>query len=412
MKKTKKKKKTTYKKKQKKINKKNKCNIRFSNRKELFKYIWLLCIVLVLLVVGFIIYNYKNERDNYNNDLSDERIENVVKKLSLVMVGDSLIHGAVYGDAKEGDSYNFYKMLEEMKPIISSYDLAFYNHESILGGTELGLSSYPRFNSPYEVGDAFLDSGFNLVSLANNHTLDRGEVAIRNSLNYWKNKDVYVAGSYESFEDRNRILIKEKNGISYALLSYTCWTNGLSVPSGKEYLLNRYSDSQVKNDIDSIRDKVDLLLVSMHFGDEYSLTPSSEQKRIAKYLSSLGVDIIIGHHPHVVQPIDFIDDTLVIYSLGNFISAQRGIEKLTGLMVSVDVVKDNNKVSLENVRSELTYTYSDYTSNGRVNFKIYPYSKLNEDLLNNYKTYYNKYMDIVIHGDSRIGKSDYSGDTK
>lgn len=412
MKKTKKKKKTTYKKKQKKINKKNKCNIRFSNRKELLKYIWLLCIVLVLLVVGFIIYNYKNERDNYNNDLSDERIENVVKKLSLVMVGDSLIHGAVYGDAKEGDSYNFYKMLEEMKPIISSYDLAFYNQESILGGTELGLSSYPRFNSPYEVGDAFLDSGFNLVSLANNHTLDRGEVAIRNSHNYWKNKDVYVAGSYESFEDRNRILIKEKNGISYALLSYTCWTNGLSVPSGKEYLLNRYSDLQVKNDIDNIRDKVDLLLVSMHFGDEYSLTPSSEQKRIAKYLSSLGVDIIIGHHPHVVQPIDFIDDTLVIYSLGNFISAQRGIEKLTGLMVSVDVVKDNNKVSLENVRAELTYTYSDYISNGRVNFKVYPYSKLNEDLLNNYKTYYNKYMDIVIHGDSRIGKSDYSGDTK
>ena len=92
-----------------------------------------------------------------------------------------------------------------MKPIISSYDLAFYNQESILGGTELGLSSYPRFNSPYEVGDAFLDAGFNLVSLANNHTLDRGEVAIRNSLNYWKDKKAYTAGSYESEEDRSTI---------------------------------------------------------------------------------------------------------------------------------------------------------------------------------------------------------------
>lgn len=398
----------------KKVNKKNRGYIRFNNRKILFKYILLLCIVLLFLIVGFIVYNYKIvPLSKQKIDLLDETVESDVKKLSLVMVGDSLIHGAVYGDAKEGNSYNFYKMLEEMKPIISSYDLAFYNQESILGGSELGLSSYPRFNSPYEVGDAFLDSGFNLVSLANNHTLDRGEVAIRNSINYWKDKSAYVAGSYESFEDRNRILIKEKNGISYALLSYTCWTNGLSIPTGKEYLLNRYSDAQVKSDIESIRDKVDLLLVSMHFGDEYSLTPSSEQKRIANYLSSLGVDIIIGHHPHVVQPIDFIDNTLVIYSLGNFISAQRGIEKLTGLMVSVDVIKEgNNKISLENVQADLTYTYSDYTSKGRTNFKVYPYSKLNEDLLNNYETYYNKYMDIVIHGDNRIGKSDYSGDTK
>lgn len=251
-----------------------------------------------------------------------------------------------------------------------------------------------------------------MVSLANNHTLDRGEQAILNSTSYWKTKDVYTAGSYSSMEDRNRVIVKEKNGIKYALLSYTCWTNGLSIPGGKTYLLNRYDSEVVKKDIESVRDRVDLLMVSMHFGDEYSFTPSSEQKEIASYLASLGVDIVIGHHPHVVEPIEFIDNTLVIYSLGNFISGQRGIEKLTGLMVSVDVIKKNNGIILDNVSSELTYTYSDNQKGYRGNFKVYPYSKLTEFLLPNYKMYYNKYMDIAIHGDSVIGKSDYSGNSK
>src|SRR5574344_1508023 len=108
---------------------------------------------------------------------------------SLVMVGDSLIHGAVYKDALQSDgTYNFKGMIDDIKPIIQRYDLAYYNQETVLGGTELGLSSYPRFNSPYEVGDAMIDAGFNLVALANNHTLDRGETAIINSTNYWKNK--------------------------------------------------------------------------------------------------------------------------------------------------------------------------------------------------------------------------------
>jgi poly-gamma-glutamate synthesis protein (capsule biosynthesis protein) len=378
--------------------------------KKVIIRISLAVLVIIGLVVSFLIFSSKEEtvfKDEEKNAVQTET------SLSLVMVGDGLIHGAVYDDAKTSTGYDFTSMLEEMKPIISSYDLAFYNQESILGGEELGLSTYPRFNSPYEVGDAFLDAGFNLVSLANNHTLDRGEQAILNSVNYWKDKDAYVAGSYSSYEDRNNIVIKEVNGIKYALLSYTCWTNGLSIPDGKTYLLNRYDEETVKQDIEKVRDQVDLLMVSMHFGDEYSFTPSSSQKEIATYLASLGVDIIIGHHPHVVQPIEFIDDTLVIYSLGNFLSGQRGIEKLTGLMVSVDVVKDlsTNKISLQNVSSELTYTYSDEKKGYRGNFKVYPYTKLTESILPNYETYYNKYMVIVTHGDIRIGKSDYSGNS-
>ena len=135
--------------------------------------------------------------------------------LSLIMVGDALIHESVYADAKDSNgNYDFKPMLEEIKPIVSEYDLAYYNQETILCGKEIGLSTYPQFNSPYEVGYAFVDAGFNLVSLANNHTLDRGEKAIINSCNYWKNKRAYVAGSYCSMDERNYIKVRERNYIS------------------------------------------------------------------------------------------------------------------------------------------------------------------------------------------------------
>ncbi len=368
-------------------------------------------IVLITLFLFFFIFSNYSNKETSHKDENAESVMETEKKLSLIMVGDGLIHESVYMDAKTENGYNFKPMLEKVKPIISSDDLAFYNQESILGGVELGLSSYPRFNSPYEVGDAFLDAGFNLVSLANNHTLDRGESAILNSIHYWENKDVYTAGSYASDEDRNQIIIKEKNGITYALLSYTYWTNGLRIPDGKTYLLNRYDEEIVRQDIEKVRNQVDLLLVSMHFGEEYTYTPDSTQREIANYLASLGVDIIIGHHPHVVQPIEFIDDTLVIYSLGNFLSGQDRLEKLIGLMVSLDVVKDikTGDVSLQNINSELTYTYSDYQKGYRGNYKVYPFHQLTEEILPNYNSYYQKYMDIVVHGDSRIGKSDSNG---
>lgn len=367
----------------------------------------------ITLFMSFVTFSWLPKSKDSNRESVDEP---KTTSLSLAMVGDSLIHGAVYGDAYSSGSYNFKPMLEEIKPIISSFDLAFYNQETILGGTKLGLSTYPRFNSPYEVGDAFIDAGFNLVGLANNHTLDRGEQAIINSTNYWNEKGIYTAGSYSSQEDRDNIEIRELNGIKYALLSYTTTTNGLSIPSGKSYLVNRYSDEVVKQDIEKVRNKVDLLMVSMHFGSEYTHEPTNEQKKIANYLAGLGVDIIIGHHPHVVQPIEFIDDTLVVYSLGNVISAQRGIEKLTGLMVCLNINKDlnTNEISFSDIEVELLYTYSNYNKGWRSNFKVYPYTKLTDSILSNHKMYYNKYMNIVLSRDTtnRIQKGDYSGNIK
>ncbi len=364
-----------------------------------FLYVFILVMALACFALaGLKLYNLQTtttKEPKKTEKVPEKKV--TPQKLSLIMVGDALIHEAVYNAAKTSDgSYDFKPKIAKIKPIIQNYDLAFYNQESIIGGKSLGLSTYPRFNSPEEVGDAFLDAGFNLVSLANNHTLDRGEQAILNSLNYWQDKPIYTAGSYESWEQRDNIKIETKNGIKYALLAYTTVTNGLSRPQGKEYYLNVYDEEQVKKDVESLKDKVDLLMVSMHFGTEYSLKQNAEQEQIANYLASLGVNIVIGHHPHVIEPITFINDTLVIYSLGNFISGQRTVDQLTGLMVGIDIIKEEDKpIKLENLSAEFTYTKTRNLTTGAFDFEVIPYNELDENILPNFPEHKLKYTEIV-----------------
>ena len=374
-------------------------------------------IFILLLVVGIILFGikYLHKKDNVkevNKKEEKEVVKEEVKKLSLVMVGDNLIHDKIYNYAYSDGKYDFTSILTYIKPIVSKYDLAYYNQETILGGSEIGLSSYPAFNSPYEVGDAMIESGFNIVSLATNHTLDRGETAIINSRNYWNSKkDVMAVGSYSSLDERNKEDIREVNGIKYTLLNYTYGTNGIPVPGGKNYLVNIWSvdsDSKyqeykktVKEDIDRVKDKVDLLMVAMHWGVEYQDTPNSYQKDMADYLHSLGVNIIIGTHPHVIQPVSYIDDMLVIYSLGNFLSAHEVVNMANrvGLMTSVDVTLKDGNITLSNLNNELLYTY--YTSDYK-DFKIIPFSKINSDYLANYREVYDKFKNVVISLDNDI----------
>ena len=305
-----------------------------------FKKIFLLILLSVVVLCGC---SNDKENENIYNNINKEPIVEVPKekRMSLVAVGDVLIHGALYYEAdkmsgvQNDNLYDFNYMFTEMKPLFENYDLKYCNQETIIGGKNLGVSHYPRFNSPDEIGDALMNLGFNMVSLANNHTLDKGEEGILYSVEYWKNKDVVFSGQSSSLEERDNIKVYEKNGIKYAFLAYTDMTNGLSVPEGKDYLVHVYSDEKAKSDIESIKDEVDVIIVSMHWGEEYTHTPTYVQKREAQYLSSLGVDLIIGSHPHVIMPVDYIGDTLVIYSLGNFVSGQAplGLAKTIGLLV-------------------------------------------------------------------------------
>ena len=367
-------------------------------RKLKKKPIRFLLFIIILIVFLCIIFNNKNnDKEIKNNkvdvkEVKNDNKDNKEKSLSLVMVGDVLIHEAVYKDALKSDgTYDFSSMFEYIKPMLKDYDLKYCNQESIIGGKNLGISGYPNFNSPDEIGEEIIDLGFNMIGLANNHAYDKGKAAINYSVNFWKKYDVITAGSYENVEDRDNIHIYEKNGIKYAFLAYTTSLNGNKLSD--DYLVNMYDKDKVKSDIEKIKD-ADLIIVAMHWGNEYTNEPTKSQRDIASYLSSLGVNLIIGTHPHVVQPITYIGDTLVIYSLGNFISNQLvvDINPAIGLLVGLDItLSDDGSVSFDIKDKELLFSYAE---NSR-NFKVIPFSKMNNDLLNNYKDIEKQYLDIV-----------------
>ena len=373
----------------------------------------ILFIIVLVVSFGVIYFSSSNFSFFKSTDKVEKKdvIEKEVKKdkdytAKVFMVGDALIHSAIYEDARQSDgTYDFTPMLSAIKPISTKYDLAYYNQETILGGKDLGYSNYPRFNSPQEVGDAFVDAGFNLVSLATNHTMDKGEQGVLNSVAYWKTKSgVVSSGQWSSDEERNQSIatIHEVNNIKYAFISYTIWTNGLNTPTGKEYLNNLYSEEKAKADIEAVRDKVDFVIVAMHWGTEYSFKVDAKQEEIANYLSSLGVDLIIGAHPHVIQTVEYINNkkTFVVYSLGNFISDQNDTDNFTGLAFEVTLKKHvdiNDKVtnSVVEPKAELVYTTTTKVRGVNHNFKVVPYPNLTDNELKNHLSYYDSYKSIV-----------------
>ena len=397
---------------------------------------------IVLLILGGMVFLNKetiltslnSKSSNNNQEQTVKEPEEVTTTASLIMVGDNLIHSSVYRDAKRlagGNGYDFKPIIEYIKEKTQGYDLAYYNQETILGGSEIGVSDYPTFNSPQEAGDAMLDAGFNLVSLATNHTMDRGEKAVLSSRKYWDEheSEALAVGSYDSFENQQKVQIREVNGITYAMLNYTYGTNGISVPKGKEYLVNVWPTDlnindpardtkyqaykeQVKKDIEAVRDQVDVLMVAMHWGVEYTHNPTKYQIDSAEFLAENKVDIVIGTHPHVIQPVTWIDNTLVFYSLGNFVSAQlqdQNYNKMVGLMSSLKITKtvkgDDVKISIGDVNNELIFT--SYNSKAWNNFKVVPFS--NENIgkyLSNYKSVYETYKAVVQKMDSTMNVVD------
>ena len=380
-------------------------------KRKLKKKIIISIILLLFVGIGTTLYLNKDSISNLfnnkevanpnNNDKLDKEEkpkEDEVYKINMLATGDALIHNAIYWEytlgGKETGPYNFDGALDYVKDIVSKYDIAYYNQETPFAG---GLpDGYPRFSTPSEFGDAMIKAGFNMISTATNHTIDKGEDGILNFYNYLKNKDgIIFNGIADNATDRNNFMIGEKNNITYTMLSYTTSTNGLPVPSGKDYLVNVYDAEQVKSDIEAVRDKVDVLIVAMHWGVEYASTPNSNQQEIAQYLADLGVDIILGAHPHVLQPITWIDDTLVMYSLGNFISNQYGTDdynKLVGFMATLDITKTvtpegDVDITIDNLGGELIFTKyngNPITTANHDGHQVIPFSKMTDEVLSTF----------------------------
>lgn len=302
------------------------------------------------------------------------------RTVSLSAVGDILIHGTVYDSAKTEDGYDFIPMFEKVKPFLENPDITIANSESIIGGAEIGLSSYPSFNSPYEVGDALKDAGVDVVAMANNHTLDRGISAIENAASYWDSIGMIRTGSYLSKEERNETAVMTVNDITFSFLSYTYGTNGIATPAGKDYLVNRIDKELIKSDLQHAKEHSEVVVLNLHFGDEYQPFPNTYQTDIAQFAAENGADIILGHHPHVLQPPAWIETSdgrqvFVIYSLGNFLSGQNEIARQIGTIFSIEVEKKSGPDS-----SEITLKHPSFT-NTFVKNKDYSWFEI--DLLKN-----------------------------
>jgi len=344
------------------------------------KKVVLLLVIVFFVVCGLGLYygqsalkpeNKIVKRDHLDQQLVETKEKNkeiMTTTASLSAIGDILIHDRVYQPAQIADGkYDFTPNLEHVQSLLSDADITIANQESMIGGTEIGLSSYPSFNSPYEVGEVLKDSGIDLVTIANNHTLDRGEKAIQSAISHWNQMGIPYTGAFLSEEDKKNIRTIEKNGIIFSFLAYTYGTNGIETPKDKPYLVNRIEEKNIEQDILKARAISDVVVVSLHFGKEYERLPNEEQKQLAFKTANAGADIIIGHHPHVLQPMEWIERedgkrSFVAYSLGNFFTGQNGDYKDIGGVLKINVEKklENGEIELKEPSFIPTFVSEDY----------------------------------------------------
>lgn len=333
----------------------------------------------------------RNTEENTAAEVEDKNQEEIYTgpEVSLVMVGDILLHTPVAeSGVQEDGSYNFDALFANVKDEITAADLALVNQEVIIGGEELGISGYPSFNAPYELGDALVTAGFDVVLHATNHTLDQGKWGVKNCLSFWKNSypKLAILGINESQDIQdNNIYVYEQDGIRIAILNYTYGTNGISLPSDMPYAVNLLVEEKVVADLTKAKEQADFIIVCPHWGTEYQLTPSEEQERWTKIFLENGVDLVIGTHPHVIEPIEWVSDDngnemLVYYSLGNFVnwtaSSGEGIaNRMVGGMAEVTIGMDEKGSAFildygveplvchltEGTNGVTTYLLSDYT---------------------------------------------------
>ena len=257
-------------------------------------------------------------------------------EITLVMAGDILLHTPVAESGKREDgNYDFSAVFAEMKEEISSADLALVNQEVILGGEELGVSGYPAFNAPYELGDALADAGFDVVLHATNHALDKGKRGIVNCLAFWQEEypDIAVLGIHGSEADQEEIYVYEQDGIRLAVLNYTYGTNGIALPQDMPWAVDLLDKTKVAEDLQRAQELADFVIVCPHWGTEYFLEETAEQEAWAAFFAENGADLILGTHPHVIEPVEWVGaaegsedgrGTLTYYSLGNFVNWTSG----------------------------------------------------------------------------------------
>ena len=307
--------------------------------------------------------------------------------LVIIAVGDNLYHDVMIRQGEQGDYEAAYS---EIRDLVQNADIAFINQETLLGGREFGFSGYPQFNSPQSLGRAISNVGFNVISHANNHAMDRGERAVIATLDFWDTiPGTTILGMHRSEEARNNPAIIEVNNFRIGFLAYTYGLNGIPLPRNRPYLVSLINREVMEKEINAIRPLCDILIVSMHWGDEYRHDYNRTQEDLAAFLAEHQVDIILGHHPHVLQPVEYIPRPdgrfmLCFYSLGNFLSAQSRLSTMLGAMAYIKLKRipaeneeenDSFMFMAEGAIPLVTHYERDWTG-----FKVYPLYEYSEEL--------------------------------
>lgn len=307
------------------------------------------------------------------------------KSLVISAVGDHLIHGAVYKAAYDPtiDDYDFSNMYDAICPIIASSDIRYINFETLMAGEAYGYSGYPTFNGPSHGIDDLVECGFNWMALSSNHSFDKGEAAILDEYHYFDRFDhVITTGVHDSVEDQKNLMVKTINGIDVGFLGYTYGLNGFSLPDDKLYLIDLIDQEKIQNDLNQLNQISDIQLVSIHWGNEYSHVPNDEQTTLAHDMVNWGADVIIGTHPHVIQPYEIIErddgsQGVVFYSLGNFISAQDRPSTMLEAMAWIELHVDcDGLIHFDTVKAKPLINWIDHDYS---DFEVLPFEYYDQD---------------------------------
>ena len=317
-----------------------------------------------------------------------------------------MCHNTQYNDAFENGEFDFNYVFDDIRDELFSADFTVGNLETTFAGSKRGYSSYPQFNTPETLADAIKNAGIDLVSTANNHSLDTGYSGIESTIDFLDQTEIMHTGTYKSQEAQNQTIIAEIKGLKVAFLSFTYGTNGIPIPVGKEYCINIIDDNFIIDRLDlAKKENPDIICVFMHWGEEYQNSPNNEQIRLANLLFENGANIILGSHPHVLQKMENTDSGFVIYSLGNFVSGQVKENTRNSIILNLTITKKGTgEVLVDSVKYTPIYTYKSEASTKK--YKVLNIKKaldnyengngyISDDNYNLLKKEYNKILSTV-----------------
>ena len=342
--------------------------------------------ILFLLMISLYLYEFYKNKSNYDelsksadnmkinsNEVSEpteEPKEETPITFNLTAIGDVMCHNTQYMDAYDSSTgeYDFSYVFEDIKNYIKFSDISVGSLETCFAGADRGYSNYPTFNSPDALAYSLADIGIDVLSTAGNHCLDMGFDGLARTIDVLDQAEISHVGTYKTAEEQNNILIKDVKGVKIAFLNYTYGTNGISIPKDKPYCVNLIDKDLIKKHIDLAKSQnADVIVACMHWGVEYQTSPSDEQKELSDFLFNNGVDIILGNHPHVLQPMEkrtvtlgdgTTKDCFVIYAFGNFICDQNAENTRNSIILNLNITKNTDgKISINNVKYTPIYMY-------------------------------------------------------